>query len=193
MTAILGYISEMLPYIGVALPITILARFGYNRMRGMKKSNLYHEIGVIAFLLFMIALFSQTILTFLYTGPVVTRPFTNLNVVPFRVFVDNYYAISELHFWQPFIINFLGNIFIFMPIGFLVPLLWRAFNRFWKTSLFGFGISFFIETTQLTQARSSDIDDLWLNTTGTMLGYGVYVIMKKLIPQLDVRFKKENS
>ena len=33
----------------------------------------------------------------------------------------------------------------------------------------------FIETTQLTQARSSDIDDLWLNTLGSMIGYCVYV------------------
>lgn len=190
MTAILSYISEMLPYMIMALPFILLFRFSYNRIRGVQKSNLYHEIGVIAFLLFMSALFSQTILTFLYTGPVVTRSFANLNLIPFRVFVDNYYAITELHFWQPFIINFLGNIFIFSPIGFLIPLLWRAFNGFWKTSLFGFGISFFIETMQLTQARSSDIDDLWLNTTGTMLGYGIYVVVEKLAPQMNAQFKK---
>ncbi|MCG7335576.1 VanZ family protein [Sporosarcina sp. ACRSM] len=193
MLDILSYIREMLPYMVAALPFILLARFGYNRIRGVQNLNLLHEIGAVAFLLFMTALFSQTILTFLYTGPIVTRSFANLNLVPFRVFVDNYYAITELRFWQPFIINFLGNIVIFMPIGFLVPLLWRAFNRFWKTTLFGFCISFFIETMQLTQARSSDIDDLWLNTTGTMLGYGLYVVAKKLIPQLDTTFKKVNS
>ena len=85
MLAILSYIREMLPYMVAALPFILLARFGYNRIRGVQKSNLFHEIGVVAFLLFMTALFSQTILTFLYTGPVVTRSFTNLNLVPLRV------------------------------------------------------------------------------------------------------------
>ena len=191
MTAILSYISAMIPYMIIALPIILLFRYIYNRMRGYRKPNAYHEMGVVAFSLFMTAVFSQTILTFLYTGPVVTRSFTNLNLVPFRVFVDNYHAISELQFWQPFIINFLGNIIIFMPIGFLIPLLWRKFNRFWKVTLTGFCISLFIETTQLTQARSSDVDDLWLNTLGCTLGYQTYIFIKKRMPQLENLFKKE--
>lgn len=190
MTAILGYIKEMLPYMFLVLPIIIFFRFIYNRMRGFEKTHVSHEIGAISFLLFMTALFSQTILTFLYTGPVVTRSFTNINIVPLRVFRDNYYAITELNFWQPFIINFLGNICIFMPIGFMVPLLWRKFNRFWKVALLGFGISLFIETTQLTQARSSDIDDLWLNTLGSMLGYSAYSLLKRNYPNMAHFFKK---
>ncbi len=190
MTAIIGYIGEMLPYMFIALPIILVFRIIYNKMRGFRKIQRYHEVGVVAFLLFMTALFSQTILTFLYTGPTVTRSFTNINVVPFRVFRDNYYAITELNFWQPFIINFLGNICIFMPIGFMIPLLWSRFNRFWKVILFGFGISFFIETTQLTQARSTDIDDLWLNTLGSMIGYGVYAHIRKYYPRIVELFAK---
>jgi len=190
MTTILGYIAEMIPYLFVALPIILITRIIYNKIRGYVKLQVYHEIGVVIFLLFMTALFSQTILTFLYTGPVVTRSFSNVNLIPFRVFQDNYYAITELNFWQPFIINFLGNICIFIPIGFMIPLLWNRFNRFWKVSLFGLSISLFIEITQLSQARSSDIDDLWLNTAGSMIGYCVYVNMKKYFPKVHRLFKK---
>jgi len=190
MTTILGYIAEMIPYLFVALPIILITRFIYNKIRGYVKLHVYHEIGVVIFLLFMTALFSQTILTFLYTGPVVTRSFSNVNLIPFRVFQDNYYAITELNFWQPFIINFLGNICIFIPIGFMIPLLWSRFNRFWKVSLFGLCISLFIEITQLSQARSSDIDDLWLNTSGSMIGYCVYVYIKKHFPKVHLLFKK---
>lgn len=190
MTTILGYIAEMLPYLLSALPIILIFRITYNKMRGYEKIHLVHEIGVVVFLLFMTALFSQTILTFLYTGPNVTRSFSNINLVPFRVFQDNYYAITELNFWQPFIINFLGNIFIFMPIGFMAPLLWNRFNQFWKVALFGLGISLFIETIQLSQARSSDIDDLWLNTLGCMLGYRLYLVTKKLFPRINYLGKK---
>ena len=190
MTIILGYIAEMIPYLLIALPIILICRIIYNKMRRHKKPHVYHEIGVVIFLLFMTALFSQTILTFLYTGPVVTRPFSNVNFIPFRVFLDNYYAITELNFWQPFIINFLGNICIFIPIGFMIPLLWGSFNRLWKVALIGFGISLFIEITQLPQARSSDIDDLWLNTLGSLLGYGVYFIMRNVFPKGNRLFKK---
>ncbi|WP_318614144.1 VanZ family protein [Sporosarcina sp. YIM B06819] len=190
MRAIIGYISEMIPYMIIVLPFILFFRLIYNRLRGFGKPRLFREIGVVGFLLFMTALFSQTILTFLYTGPTVTRSFANINLIPFRVFRDNYYAITELNYWQPLIINFLGNICIFIPIGFMVPLLWRRFNRFWKVTLVGFGISLFIETTQLTQARSTDIDDLWLNTLGAMLGYGAYALTRKFYPRVVARLAK---
>ena len=190
MRAIIGYISDMIPYMIIVLPFILFFRFIYNRLRGSAKPRLSREIGVVGFLLFMMALFSQTVLTFLYTGPEVTRTFANINLIPFRVFRDNYYAITELNYWQPFIINFLGNICIFMPIGFMFPLLWSRFNRFWKVAFIGFGISLFIETTQLTQARSTDIDDLWLNTLGSMIGYGLYVVTRRFYPQFVARFAR---
>ncbi|MEK5069245.1 VanZ family protein [Sporosarcina sp. FSL K6-1508] len=191
MTSILGYIGEMIPYLLVALPIILILRVTYNNLRGYKEVHLYHEIGIVVFLLFMTALFSQTILTFLYTGPVVTRSFSNVNLMPFRVFQDNYYAIMELNFWQPFIINFLGNICIFIPIGFMIPMLWKTFNRFWKVTLIGLSISLFIEIMQVPQARSSDIDDLWLNTVGSMVGYYIYYVTKKCFPKADDLLKKD--
>jgi glycopeptide antibiotics resistance protein len=190
LTAILGYITEMIPYMMIALPMIIIYRYFYNKIRKFDKPNLFHEVGVVIFCLFMIALFSQTIMTRFYTGPVVTRSFSNINLIPFRVFLDNYYAITELNYWQPFIINFLGNICIFMPIGFLVPLLWSKFNRFWKVASIGLATSLFIEVTQLSQVRSSDIDDLWLNTLGGMLGYAFYYITNKKHPKITQKFKR---
>lgn len=189
-STILGYIGDMLPYMIIALPIIIVLRFIYNKMRGFKKLRIYHEVGVVIFLLFMTALFSQTVMTFLYTGPVVTRSFANINIIPFQVFQDTYYAITELNYWQPFIINFLGNICIFMPIGFMLPLLWKRLDRFWIVTLIGLSTSLFIETTQLAQARSSDIDDLWLNTLGCMLGYGIYFLTIKFYPRLVDNFRR---
>ncbi|MFS0574788.1 VanZ family protein [Sporosarcina sp. 179-K 3D1 HS] len=190
MTAILGYIRDMIPYLGIALPLILIFRIIYNKIRRSNRGSLLHEIGVIGFLLFMVALFSQTIFAFLYTGPVVTRSFSNINLVPLRVFQDNYYAITELQTWEPILINFLGNIIIFMPIGFALPSLWKSFNRLWNVAATGFGISLFIETTQLTQNRSSDVDDLWLNTLGCTIGYLCYHLIKREFPYLMNKFSK---
>lgn len=190
MSAIIGYIGDMLPYMFIALPFIIIVRMIYNKMRGIQTLIFFHEVGVVVFFLFLTALFSQTILTFLYTGPVVTRTFSNINLIPFKVFQDTYSAITAQNYWQPFIINFLGNIGIFTPLGFMVPLLWNKFNRFWKVSLLGFSLSLFIETTQLSQVRSSDIDDLWLNTIGSMLGYYCYFLVNKYYPHITDKFKR---
>lgn len=190
MNAILGYIGAMLPYMLIALPLILLFRYIHIKIRKNHIFSLPHEVGVVFFLLYMTAVFSQTILTFLYTGPEVTRQYSNVNLVPFRVFQDNYYAITELGLWQPFIINFLGNICIFIPIGFLLPLLWKGYNRFWKVTLMGFFISLFIETAQLRQARSSDIDDLWLNTVGAVVGYTFYKILSTNFSKVEIIFKK---
>lgn len=38
----------------------------------------------------------------------------------------------------------------------------------------GFSFSLFIEITQLLNNRSTDIDDLILNTIGGLIGYGIY-------------------
>lgn len=189
MNAIFGYLEDMIPYMILSLPAILIYRYVYYKIRKDSKVNMYHEIGVICFLLFLTALFSQTIIKSFPIGSSVTYSFNQVNLKPFQVLTDNYDAIS-LNIWQPFIINFLGNICIFIPIGFMAPLLWNKLNRTRKIALIGFGISLFIETTQLSQNRSSDIDDLWLNTLGSLIGYGLYVVTNKIFPQLTLKFKK---
>ena len=73
--------------------------------------------------------------------------------------------------------NIVGNLVLFAPLGALLPLLFDRLRRpvplLWRVAT----ISLLIETVQyLTRARSVDIDDVILNTTGAMIGYGAYRI-----------------
>lgn len=69
-------------------------------------------------------------------------------------------------------LSFILNIFLFIPLGFLCPLISNAFNRMSNTFFIGFGLSFFIEFVQLfTLYRATDINDLLTNVLGTMTGY----------------------
>lgn len=63
------------------------------------------------------------------------------------------------------------NVLLFVPLGFLLPLLWRDFGSFGKTLLTGFGFSLLIECMQVFTARTTDINDLITNTLGCILGY----------------------
>ena len=66
---------------------------------------------------------------------------------------------------------YLLNIVLFLPLGFLLPLIWPNYNRFWRILIFGAALSLLIELSQLLNIRSTDIDDLLLNTLGAMAGY----------------------
>lgn len=79
--------------------------------------------------------------------------------------------------------NFLGNIVLFVPVGFLLPFVDGKEKWYWIIG-FGFCFSLLIETIQLITARGCfDPDDIILNTIGTAIGYGIYrvVIYKKTV------------
>ena len=67
---------------------------------------------------------------------------------------------------------------MFVPYGFLLPLLFCKTRTFWKTFIIVFFSSFMIEFVQYFIGRSCDIDDLIMNTLGGCIGYGVYCVIK---------------
>lgn len=78
-------------------------------------------------------------------------------------------------------LSFILNIFLFIPLGFLCPLICRKYEHAGKTILIGFGLSLFVEISQLfTLARATDIDDLLTNVTGTIIGYLIFKLIAKL-------------
>lgn len=67
--------------------------------------------------------------------------------------------------------NTVLNIFLFLPLGFLIPVLWKKFRNPGSALLFLFGASLFIELAQIFTYRATDINDLIANTLGGFLGY----------------------
>jgi glycopeptide antibiotics resistance protein len=94
-----------------------------------------------------------------------TRP--QPNWIPFR---------SIIHDWRNggwgFVVNFVGNLVAFLPIGMLPPLIRQRKTSLWQAALFSLAISFAIEAGQYVSGRRvPDVDDLILNTLGGALGY----------------------
>ena len=74
--------------------------------------------------------------------------------------------------WQEFVVNFIGNIVAFMPMGLIPPLILGRRTKLWHVALFGLSLSLAIEGGQyLSGRRVTDVDDLILNTLGSLLGY----------------------
>lgn len=83
-----------------------------------------------------------------------------------------------------------GNILIFIPIGIYMPYFIKKINLK-KIIIIGLSSSLIIELTQLFintiltyNYRSVDVDDLILNTIGTIIGYGLYKIVYKKFDNL---------
>ena len=185
MGAIFNYIQEMMPYMLIAIPIYLIARYYIHIKSGKdtKSMNWHREIALFLFVIFCIGLASQTIIPKFELGidgkiSIAQDRVHNTNLIPFRVLYETYYEVFKFGYIDYFIINFLGNVIMFMPIGFCIPLLWNVSKK--KVILIGAGISLFIESIQLFLRRGTDIDDLILNTLGVAVGYGIYAAAKCL-------------
>jgi glycopeptide antibiotics resistance protein len=77
-------------------------------------------------------------------------------------------------------INLAGNVALLVPLGFLIPFVYRSVT--WQKSLaLAAASGLAIETLQvLLHVGIFDIDDVILNALGFMIGFGVYALIAKM-------------
>ena len=168
------------------IPLILLWRMPAVYLAGKRgyKTTISHEAGVVLFLIFLAVLSSQT----LWPNSTTAEPrMPNINLIPFKVLSIAYRDYVYNHSLDYFLISLTGNIAMFIPIGFFIPLLYRASLK--KTLLSGFAVSLFIEIYQLPLLRWTDVDDLWLNTLGALLGYMAYAVIIRLFPVISQKCK----
>ena len=95
-----------------------------------------------------------------------------VNLLPF-VYLMDYEARREA------MINLIGNTAMFVPLGIVWPVCFKALDTHKKVIAAGVGCSLAIEILQLPFFdRVSDIDDLILNSAGFLIGYGIFLLVK---------------
>ena len=107
----------------------------------------------------------------------------NFNPVPFETIAQFWRILTGnfgLGLKRHAVINLVGNVVMFVPLGFYASLLWRQFRPLWRCALAGGGIILCVELTQLlTRVGSCDFDDLLLNVVGICMGYGLMRLVRK--------------
>lgn len=162
-----NFIFILYPLSCVFLPCILyllIQRFGFHQ-----KSTVPHLCWVFIFLYYIYLVFETTgIGTIWELGmyPGMYWP-QEINLIPFR---DGRISIGMLL-----------NIIMFMPLGFLLPLIWKEYDNLPRTTITGFCFSVGIELCQLLNRRASDIDDLIMNTLGAIIGWGIWKGFSKLI------------
>lgn len=78
------------------------------------------------------------------------------------------------------VINLAGNVLMFIPLGFLLPLVFRGLRKWYRTVLTAAGIVAAVELLQmLFLVGACDVDDLILNLMGTAIGFGLYAALRR--------------
>lgn len=131
-----------------------------------------------AVLLFLI--YFGVLFYFLFFSESLGRTFSertyHYNLVPFRE-IKRFITYYKVLGMSAVLLNIAGNIAAFIPFGFFLPIFSKRCRCFWYTALYSMELSLFVELLQLvTRVGSFDVDDLFLNTIGGMLGYIVYYL-----------------
>lgn len=98
------------------------------------------------------------------------------NFIPFRsVYVLLTTPVCSRQIVFRFIVNFLGNIILFIPWGILLPIYCKKVKSFRCFAVLTIIILFAVETIQiLTMLGSFDIEDVLLNMMGACIGFTGY-------------------
>ena len=145
----------------------------------IKEKNILREVVINIFFIYFLMLINLTICKM----NMLQISFQNrcyVNYIPFietiKMFKDNFTGIGSA------IYNVVGNILLFAPLGFLIPLLFKKKNKIANIALYGLIASLAIELIQLLTATNfTDIDDIILNTLGAVLGFFIFNVFYCLI------------
>lgn len=165
----------------VAVPAWFVVRSFYKHKTGIAYTFLQ-----LGFFLYCITVLAVTIVPLPFAMHK-TAGVQGINLVPLK----NTIAIVQnaIHANKDFLLphlmqNILGNIVLFIPLGFLVRRV--AGNKFSLLPVLftGFLASMAIESIQWIERaygvyRSVDIDDVILNTTGTLVGWWLYLFTRR--------------
>lgn len=146
-------------FITVIIPFLIIYAL-LNR----KQKNLPHFLLALIFAFYICAVYhltnTGTLYDLLRNDLIYTSEFANY--IPFSMTIDS--------------VGYIQNILLFIPFGMLCPLFTK--KSYGIIYIFtGFLFSLLIECSQLLNNRSSDVDDLIMNTLGAIIGYIVYKLI----------------
>lgn len=114
----------------------------------------------------------------------------SIELLPFRGIEDamEYWVYGGTFGIQ---IDFLiGNVLMFVPLGFLVPLVFKKIDKYYKIFIVSLISTLSIEIFQvILQAGGFDIDDVIYNVTGAMLGYGLCLIYQSIFAEKGKKIK----
>ncbi len=173
-STIIGIFNDIIPMMVISLVIIVSVRLLY-LIKNHQKITFYKEFMMLAFIVYVMALFR--VVTFQDISV------QDMNIVPFKEIL-RYEFGSKL-----FIRNVIGNMLMFIPYGFFVSYVLKE-NKPYIPFVLTLLVSVTIELTQYKIGRVFDVDDIFLNILGGLIGYVIYLLLIKIHNKLPNSLKK---
>lgn len=177
----------------ITLPIAII-QYRKNGFLGFKRTVMIYLFILFLQTIYILAIGPLPSIEQIANNPKPVSDFVNL--IPFSFVTDIINSLSTKVLTignlvrTPAFYQMAFNTMMFIPMGLFLK---NYFNMsFKKVVLIGFGFSLFIELTQLSGLyfiyprpyRFFDVDDLMINTFGTIIGYVIAPLFKFMFPSL---------
>lgn len=161
--SILLYFLDLFGGAIVSLPIVLVLAFVFDKEKIKRKW--FWLILYVLYLNAMLIIIGVPDFNYITWQP-------TINFIPFQDF-----CMSNIR-------GMLLNIVMLVPFGFFLPMYFARYQKWYRTLIAGITTSLLIEIIQLYTFRASDIDDLLMNTLGTVIGF--------LIAKLFLRHRKND-
>lgn len=173
-----NYIMSAGPYVVIGLVIYLIFRalIWLLYYKGEMRVPVWHEVGFALLAILFFLLFTSSVTPAL--GFSLKPDLKGIAFIPVKGSID---LVKDQGFGA-----LLGAILKFVPLGFLIPFLFRRFQSFFKVFFLCGGISLFIELLQifLTGATAS-LDEFLLSLVGTFLGYFLFGVLRLYFREIE--------
>lgn len=175
----------------ISIPFIIILNILFFKMQ--KRSDLKFStkrvIWNTLFAIYILVVMSITIFPIIINTQRTIDVSATINFVPFKETINSFNSLldsfSTLFAIKLFLVNVLGNILLFTPLGFLLPIVNSNINNIrpiFKISLIAtISIELIQFITSLSGGfRVTDIDDVILNILGGLFGFLIFTLFSKV-------------
>lgn len=153
MIRLLSLVIEIFSSVIFIIPAVLILQYVVLRQRSVSKTA-----AVMIFAFYLMAVFSTVGIPTIHS---INIDFS-FNLIP---------LIDIVNSPIDYIRNTVLNILLFVPLGVLLPILWKEYRSLRSIAIAGLSLSLFIEILQIFTFRLTDVDDLITNTAGAVAGY----------------------
>ena len=108
----------------------------------------------------------------------------SINLVPLRTVQQFEYLLRQqngVYLTAIAFVNLAGNVVLFVPLGFLPPMVWPKLRTWLRTLGIAAGAVICVEAAQYFLYRgAADVDDLLLNLLGAAIGFLIFRITERI-------------
>ena len=154
-----------------------------------KKFSIKRELALLLVYICIVVVVRFTFCPFgKVNGKIQPLLFDKDKILPFWLNFKPFIYLFDYPTKREALLNLIGNTTMFIPLGIVWPAVFRQLNKPWKVIAAGVGVSLTIEILQLPfYGRSTDIDDLILNSAGFLVGYGIYLLVTAIATAIRKR------